>query len=211
MFRRKSAPPEDINHSANNCTDNAPHRKERWSRFRRKSAPPEATSQSANNCSDDGSCKKETSKLRQKLSSPLRKMSSSGCKDNNVQKKEKGIFRRKSSLARPSCKDDDTPRKKEKRSLWRILSYPLRGHSNPECSNDTVQRREKFHIYKHPNVDDFDAHNMLQEMQFSPMRYTNSLNPRPDIQSFIKRLNYNTEEDNYHNSIKMEPLKQCKY
>ena len=211
MFRRKSAPPEDINHSANNCSDNAPHRKERWSRFRRKSAPPEVTSQSTNNCSDDGSCKKETSKLRQKLSSPLRRISSSGCKGNNVQKKGKGIFRRKSSPAKPSYKDDDAPRKKEKHSLRRILSYPLRGHSNPECNNDTVQRREKFHICKHPNVDGFDAHNMLQEMQFSPMRSMNSLNRRPDIQSFIKGLNYNTEEDNYHISIKMEPHKQYNY
>lgn len=199
-FRRKSPLPEEISQSANN---NAPCR---WSSVRRKSPPPEEMS----NCTNDTPHNKETSRLRQKQSSPLRSISS----DNNVRKKEKGIFQRKSSPARetsPSYNDDDTPRKKEKRSLRRKLSSPLRGLSNPECNNDTPQRREKLHIYRHPDVDGFDAHNMLEQMQFSSMKYMNLLNSRPDVQSFIKGLNYNTEEDNYHISIKMEPIVQCNH
>ena len=214
IFRRNSAPPEEISQSAYNCFDDAPRKKEKWKMFRRKSAPSEEISQSAYNCSDDAPQNKETSKLRQILSSPLSDISSSGCDGNNVQKKEKGIFRWKSSPARktsPSCSDDDAPRKKEKHSLRRKLSSPLRGYSNPECNNDTPQRREKLHIYKHSDVDGFDAHNMLQEIQFSSMRYMNSLTPRPDIQSFIKGLNYNTEEENYQISIKIEPIEQCNY
>ena len=83
-------------------------------------------------------------------------------------------------------------------------SCPLRGHSNRECNNDTPQGGE------HPDVDGFDAYNMLQQMQFSSMRYINSLNPRLDIQSFIKGLNCNTEEDDYRISIQREPIKQHK-
>ena len=213
-FRRKSPPLEDTSQSVNNCSDDAPCKKDKWKIFRRKSAPPEEISQSAYSCSDDAPRKKETSKLRRILSSPLRSISSSGCNGDNVQKKEKGIFRWKSFPARktsPSCSDDDTPQKKEKHSLRRKLSSPLRGYSNPECNNDTPQRREKLHIYKHSDVDGFDAHNMLQEIQFFSMRYMNSLTPRPDIQSFIKGLNYNTEEENYQISIKMEPIEQCNY
>ena len=213
-FRRKLPPLESTSQIDNNCSDDAPRKKEKWKMFRRKSAPSEEISQSAYNCSDDAPQNKETSKLRQILSSPLSSISSSGCDGNNVQKKEKGIFQWKSSPARktsPSCSDDDAPRKKEKHSLRRKLSSPLRGYSNPECNNDTPQRREKLHIYKHSDVDGFDAHNMLQEIQFSSMRYMNSLTPRPDIQSFIKGLNYNTEEENYQISIKIELIEQCNY
>ena len=177
-------------------------KKRRWSRFRRKSAPLEQANSNANNCNDDAPHKKEFSKLRRILSSPLRNFSFFGSNSNNVQKKGKGIYQRKSSPATPSCNDDDTPQKKEKRSLRKKLFSPLRGHSNRECNNDTPQSGEQ------PDVDGFDAHDMLQQMQFSSMRYINSLNPRPDIQSFIKGLNYNSEEDNYRISIQREPIEQ---
>ena len=176
-------------------------KKRRWSRFRRKSAPLEQANSNANNCNDDAPHKKEFSKLRRILSSPLRSFSSFGSNSNNVQKKEKGFYQRKSSPATLSC-NDDTLQKKEKRSLRKKLFSPLRGHSNRECNNDTPQGGE------HPDVDGFDAHDMLQQMQFSSMRYMNSLNPRPDIQSFIKGLNYNTEEDDYRISIQREPIEQ---
>ena len=176
-------------------------KKRRWSRFRRKSAPLEQANNNANNCNDDAPHKKEFSKLRRILSSPLRSFSSFGSNSNNVQKKEKGIYQRKSSSAIPSC-NDNTLQKKEKRSLRKKLFSPLRGHSNRVCNNDTPQGGE------HPDVDGFDAYDMLQQMQFSSMRYINSLNPRPDIQSFIKGLNYNTEEDDYRISIQREPMEQ---
>lgn len=190
-------------------------KKRRWNSFRRKSPPPEAPSHSATNCTEDAPHKRETATLRRKLSSPLRSISSPSCNDNNTLKKEKRTSRRKqSSPARessPSC-HDDTPRKKEKRGLQRKMSSPLRGHSNPECNdNDPPQRREKLHIYEHPDVDCFNAHTMLQQMQFSSMRYMTSLDPRPDVQSFIKGLQYNSEEDNYHISIQMEPIEQHNY
>ena len=177
-------------------------KKRRWNNFRRKSAPLEQANSNANNCNDDAPHKKEFSKLRRILSSPLRSFSSFGSNSNNVQKKlERGIYQRKSSPATPSC-NDDTPRKKEKCSLRKKLFSPLRGHSNRECNNDTLQGGE------HPDVDGFDAHDMLQQMQFSSMKYMNSLNPRLDVQSFIKGLNCNTEEDDYHISIQREPIEQ---
>ena len=176
-------------------------KKRRWSRLRRKSASLEQANNNANKCNDDAPHKKEISKLRRMLSLPLRSFSSFGSNSNNVQKKEKEIYQRKSSPATPSC-NDDILQKKEKRNLRKKLFSPLRGHSNRECNNDTPQGRE------HPDVDGFDAHDMLQQMQFSSMRYINSLNPRLDIQSFIKGLNYNTEEDDYRISIQREPIEQ---
>ena len=186
-------------------------KKRKWSSLRRKSPPPEGSSQSVTNCTDESAHKKETRGLRRNLSSPLKSNSSSSCNDNATLKKEKGTPRRKqSSPARdssPSC-NDDAPRKKEKRGIRRRLSSPLRSHhSNPSCEDNPPQKRDKLHIYHHSDdVDGFNVNTMLQQMQFSSVRYMSSLDARPDIQSFIKGLQYNSEEDNYHMSIQTEPI-----
>ena len=188
-------------------------KKRKWGSLRRKVSPPEGNSHSVTNCTDDSAQKKEARGLRRNLSSPLKSFSTSSCNDATAaaaHKKEKGTPKRKhSSPARdssPSC-NDETPRRKEKRSLRRKLSSPLRSnHSNASCDDDPPQRRDKLHIYSHSDVDGFNVHTMLQQMQFSSMRYMNSFEPRPDVQSFIKGLQYNSEEDNYHMSIQMEPI-----
>ena len=186
-------------------------KKRKWGSLRRKVSPPEGSSHSITNCTDDSVRKKETRGLRRNLSSPLKSFSTSSCNDTAVtHKKEKGTPKRKhSSPARdssPSC-NDETPRRKERRSIRRKLSSPLRSHhSNASCDEDPPQKRDKLHIYNHSDVDGFNVHTMLQQMQFSSMRYMNSLEPRADIQSFIKGLQYNSEEDNYHMSIQMEPI-----
>ena len=185
-------------------------KKRKWSSLRRKMPPSEGSSHSVTNCTDDSVRKKETRGLKRNLSSPLKGFSTSNFNDTGTHKKEKGTPRRKhSSPARdssPSC-NDDTPRRKEKRSIRRKLSSPLRSlQSNHSCDDDLPQKRDKLHIYHHSDVDGFNVHTMLQQMQFSSMRYMNSLDPRPDVQSFIKGLQYNSEEDNYHMSIQMEPI-----
>ena len=160
-------------------------------------------------CNDDSTPKKEKGFLKRRFS-PSRE-GSPVCNDESTEKKEKGTLRKNSSPSRetsPTC-DDDTPRKKEKRGLRRKLSSPLRGHSSTECSNDASQKREKLHIYKHSDdVDGFNANSMLQQMQFSSMRYMSSIDPRADVQAFIKGLSYNSEENNYHMSIQVEPIEQ---
>lgn len=186
-------------------------KKRKWGSLRRKVPPPEGSSHSVTNCTDDTAHKKETRKLRRNLSSPLKSFSTSSCNDTAAaNKKEKGTPKRKHSSpvrdSSPSC-NDETPRRKEKRSLRRKLSSPLRSHhSNASCDEDPPQRRDKLHIYNHSDVDGFNVHTTLQQMQFSSMRYMNSLESRPDVQSFIKGLQYNSEEDNYHMSIQMEPI-----
>ena len=184
-------------------------KKRRWNSFRRKLTPSEGNSHNVTNCNEDSTYKKETRGLRRNLSSPIKNFSSSSSNDNSTLKKDKGASRRKQSSptrdGSPSC-NDDIPSRKGKRSLRRKLSSPLRSHHSSE---DPPMRRNKLHIYHHGDVDcGFNAHTMLQQMQFSSMRYMNSLDARPEIQSYIKGLQYNNEEDNYHMSIQMEPIEQ---
>ena len=181
-------------------------KKRRWNSFRKKLTPSEGNGHNVTNCNEDSTCKKESRELRRNLSSPIKSFSSSSCNENSTLKKDKG--RKQSSPSRdgsPSC-NDDIPSRKVKRSFRRKLSSPLRSHHSSE---DPPTRRDKLHIYHHRDVDSgFNAHAMLQQMQFSSMRYMNSLDARPEIQSYIKGLQYNSEEDNYHMSIQMEPIEQ---
>ena len=186
------------------CNDDGTQKKEKGFLKRRFSPSREGSPV----CNDDSTQKKEKGFLKRRFS-PSRE-SSPVCNDDSTQKKGKGTMRRKSSPSRETSPngDEDTPRKKEKKGLRRKLSSPLRGHSSTECNNDTLQKREKLHIYEHSDVDGFNAHTMLQQMQFSSMRYMSSIDPRADVQSFIKGLQYNSEEDNYRMSIQMEPIEQ---
>ena len=186
------------------CNDDTTHKKDKGFLKRRFSPSREGSPV----CNDDSTQKKEKGVLKRRFS-PSRE-SSPVCNDDSTQKKGKGTMRRKSSPSRETSPngDDDTQRKKEKKGLRRKLSSPLRGHNSTECNNDTLQKREKLHIYEHSDVDGFNAHTMLQQMQFSSMRYMSSIDPRADVQSFIKGLQYNSEEDNYRMSIQMEPIEQ---
>lgn len=175
-------------------------KRRRWNSLRRKASSPEIRSLSVTNCTDsDASFKKDTDiKV-----CTLQSTSSPSCTDNTEQKKDRSNLKLKElSPARdssPNC-NDETLHKKKRRSLRRKPS------SN--WNNDPPQRREKLHIYDSPDMNGINVHMTLQQMQMSSMRYMVSLDARPEVQSFIKGLQYNSEEDNYHMSILMEPIEQ---
>ena len=212
LKRRLSSPLRSV--SAPACNDDSTQKKEDSTQkkekdgFLKRRFPPSRESSPV--CDDNSTQKKERGFL-QKRFSPSRE-ASPVCNDGSTQKRKKGTLRRKFSPARetsPTPDDNNTPHKKEKRGLRRELSSPLRGHSSTECNNGTLRKREKLHIYKHADeVDGFNANSVLQQMQFSSMRYMSSIDPRADVQVFIKGLTYNSEEDNYRMSIQMEPMEQ---
>ncbi|XP_065910827.1 uncharacterized protein [Dysidea avara] len=101
-------------------------------------------------------------------------------------------------------------KKKRWSSLKRKVSSPIGdSSSSTSCSDAGPQKRDnKLHIY---DMDSQDVHMMLQQIQFSSLGYTNSLECRQDIKCFIEGLHFNSEEENYHNSLEVEPNDQPLY
>ena len=100
-------------------------------------------------------------------------------------------------------------KKKRWSSLKRKISSPVEDSSNTSCSDTGPQKREnKLHIY---DIDNMDVHMILQQMQFASLSYMNSFEYRLEVQNFIEGLHYNTEEENYHNSLEVEPNDQPLY
>ena len=100
-------------------------------------------------------------------------------------------------------------KKKRWSSLKRKISSPSGDSSSTSCSDATAQKRDnKLHIY---DMDSLNVHMMLQQMQFASLGYMNSLDCRQDIKYFIEGLHFNSEEENYHNSLEVEPNDQPLY
>jgi len=100
-------------------------------------------------------------------------------------------------------------KKKRWNSLKRKISSPIGDSSSTSCSDASAQKRDnKLHIY---DMDGLDVYMMLQQMQFASFGYMNSLDCRQDIQCFIEGLQFNSEEENYHNSLEVEPNDQPLY
>lgn len=78
--------------------------------------------------------------------------------------------------------------------------------SSTSCSDTVPQKRDnKLHIY---DMDNVDVHMMLQQMQFASLSYMNSFECRQEVKNFIEGLHYNSEDENYHNSLEVEPNNQ---
>ena len=57
-------------------------------------------------------------------------------------------------------------------------------------------------------MDNMDVHMILQQMQFASLSYMNSFECWQEVKNFIEGLHYNSEEENYHKSLEVEPNDQ---
>ena len=77
-----------------------------------------------------------------------------------------------------------------------------RDSSSSASRIDTGPWDNKLHIY---DMDNMDVHLILQQMQFASLSYMNSFEYQQEVKNFIDRLHYNSEEENCHKSLEVEP------